>query len=449
VITLNAPAKGAVYTPNQVVNAAFGCSDGDTGVQTCTGTVASGSAVSTTLGRHSFTVTATDKGGNTTRITNSYQVVSKTPVAQSYTAISNRPNVIPTTCNQTVVPFDQQIPATVSAPTQVPEANTFLFRFSPGSMSVPPSTVATNAKYILAAPTRGTYTDVRVVPGTGSANAGNSTASIVNGEALLTVPAVDGGLTGATFTPMQLEATIQATATPPAQVTTRLDRFQVRLTTGQAGVNILTTDYDCPAGATGAPNPTLTKTTTLDVTPPSIALTTPVHGGRYMTGESVNAKYTCTDNHAVASCAGTIANGQPVNTATTGAKQFVVNATDASGNTAYAFSSYKVFTPVTFNAAFTTNEQTLLQSAAQYFGIPIERVPATGVLFLRGVLAVNPNPAPIQVPSTDPRPVIIATKYLPNDAALVRYEAGRYSATPEQYLWLGGIVMVYVQLLQA
>jgi hypothetical protein len=448
VVTLNVPAKGAVYTPSQAVKAAFTCADGDTGVQSCTGTVANGSAISTTLGRHTFTVTATDKGGNTSRVAVSYQVVSKTPVAQSYTAISGKPNVIPITCNQPVVPFTQQIPASVSAPTQVPEANTFLFRFRPGSMSVLPSTVATNAKYVLAPPTRGTYTDVRVVPGTGSANASNSIASIVNGEAVLTVPAVDGGVTGATFTPMELEATVRATATPPAQVTTRFDRFQVRLTTGQAGVNILTTDYDCPGGAAGAANPTLTKTTALDVTPPSISLTTPVPGGRYMTAASVAAKYTCADNHAVATCAGTVASGQPVNTATTGAKQFVVNAADSFGNTALTFASYKVFAPITINAAYTANEQTVLQGAAQYFGIPLERLPGIGVSFMRGLLALNPHPSPAPLPSNEPRPVIIPTKYLPNDAALVGYEASLFSLTPQQYLWFGGVVMAYIQLLQ-
>ena len=54
---------------------------------------------------------------------------------------------------------------------------------------------------MIATPTGGIVTDVRVVPGTGSANAANSSASIVNGKAVLTVPAVDGGLTGTTFTP--------------------------------------------------------------------------------------------------------------------------------------------------------------------------------------------------------------------------------------------------------
>ena len=145
-ITLTAPVHGAVYTPGQVVKAAFSCADGESGLQSCAGTVATGSNISTTAGRHDFVVTARDNGGNTTRRSISYRVISPTPVTQSYTAISGQPNVIPITCNQLVVPFNQRIPATVAAPAVVPENQTFVFRFAPGAMSVPPSTVASNVK---------------------------------------------------------------------------------------------------------------------------------------------------------------------------------------------------------------------------------------------------------------------------------------------------------------
>ncbi len=331
-ITLNAPLAGAVYTPGQVVNASFSCSDGETGMQSCVGSVANGTPINTGAGRRDFTVTATDNFGNVSRRTVSYQVVSRTPVAQNYNAGAG-PNVIPITCNQPVVPFTQAIPAPVAAPTIVPQADTFVFRFSPGSMSVLPSTVATNAKYVVPAPSGGTIIDVRTVPGTGTANAANTYASIVNGKAVLTVPDVDGGLTGATFTPKQLEVTIRATAAPTAEVTTRFERFQVRLTTGQQGVDILTTDYDCP---NAAPNTVLTRTTVLDVTPPAIALTSPAHGGRYLTTDTVNAAFTCSDAHTVASCTGTRANGTAIDTATIGRKSFTVTSTDAAGNAASA-----------------------------------------------------------------------------------------------------------------
>jgi hypothetical protein len=440
-ITLTRPAKGAVYTPNQVVNAAFTCRDGESGMQSCTGSVANGTAISTTPGRHEFTVTARDNGNNTTRTTISYRVLSRTPLAQNYTAIAGQPNVLPVTCNQPVVPFDQRIAAPVAAPAQVPEADTFVFRISPGAMSVLPSTVATNAKYVMGTPAGGTVVDARVVPGTGSPNAANSTASIVNGKAVLTVPVVDGGLTGTTFTPRQLEVTIRATAAPTTNVTTTFERFQVRFTTGQAGVDILTTDYDCP---TTPPSPVLTRTTAVDVTPPNVTLTAPVHGGRYKLNETVAAGYGCTDNHTVASCAAATPNGQPIPTTSTGAKQFLVSAADSAGNTAIAQASYKVFIPVTFTAAFTPAERSVLQTTATGMGLTVERLPGFGVEVLRAVLAVNFSPGTVPPPPAGDRTVLVPTTYLPNDAALVQFEASRWGLDASQYHWFGAVVVAYV-----
>jgi hypothetical protein len=320
----------------------------------------------------------------------------------------------------------------------VPEAGTFLFRIAPGSMNVLPSTIATNAKYIVAAPTGGTIINVRVVPGTGSANAQNSFATIVNNEAVLTVPSVDGGMTGSSFTPMQLEVTIRATAAPTAAVTTKFDRFQVRLTTGQAGVNILTTDYDCPGGASGAPNPTLTHTTVVDVTPPKITLSRPVHGGRYLVNQSVAAQFSCSDAHTVAACTGTVANGQPVSTATAGAKSFTVSARDSAGNMTFARSSYKVFAAVPISTAFTTADQAQLEAAAAFFKYPVQTLPSVVVFLLGLQLQTNFNPAPVSTPPAGSRPFIVTTNYLPNDAAQVRFNASRYGVSGEDFHWYAG-----------
>jgi hypothetical protein len=64
VVEIDAPADGAVYTPGEVVDSSFGCGyDGGTGLGTsnnCTGTVANGSAIDTSPGTHTFTVTGTE-----------------------------------------------------------------------------------------------------------------------------------------------------------------------------------------------------------------------------------------------------------------------------------------------------------------------------------------------------------------------------------------------------
>ena len=57
---IEAPANGAVYSPGQVVYARWSCKLVDpvvgTLVQNCAGTVAPGHPISTTLGKHTFTV---------------------------------------------------------------------------------------------------------------------------------------------------------------------------------------------------------------------------------------------------------------------------------------------------------------------------------------------------------------------------------------------------------
>ena len=70
----------------------------------------------------------------------------------------------------------------------------------------------------------------------------------------------------------------------------------------------------------------------IDVTPPTIAITSPTNT-IYLLNHSVLANYSCTDSDsAVATCVGTVANGSPIDTASVGTKTFTVNATDPSGN---------------------------------------------------------------------------------------------------------------------
>ncbi len=74
-ITLTAPVNGAVYQQNQVVNADFSCTDGGSGLGTCTGTVANSAAIDTaSAGSQSFVVTATDAVGNTSSRSVTYSV---------------------------------------------------------------------------------------------------------------------------------------------------------------------------------------------------------------------------------------------------------------------------------------------------------------------------------------------------------------------------------------
>jgi hypothetical protein len=76
---ITSPANGARYTQGQVVRAGYSCREGTggPGIASCAGPVASGQPINTTtVGRHSFTVPATSKDGQTSSTTASYTVIS-------------------------------------------------------------------------------------------------------------------------------------------------------------------------------------------------------------------------------------------------------------------------------------------------------------------------------------------------------------------------------------
>ena len=107
------------------------------------------------------------------------------------------------------------------------------------------------------------------------------------------------------------------------------------------------------AGGTASNSVTIKR----DTAPPTATITTPANGAFYPAGSVVNASYSCLDTlSGVASCAGAVANGSPIDTATGGSKTFVVNATDVAGNAhtppPTASTGYTVTTPgVSFSLA--------------------------------------------------------------------------------------------------
>jgi probable HAF family extracellular repeat protein len=80
-----------------------------------------------------------------------------------------------------------------------------------------------------------------------------------------------------------------------------------------------------------------------DTTPPTITITSPAANATYQLNASVGASYACVDSGSgVASCQGTVANGSPINTSSTGTKSFTVTATDNAGNPATLTVTYTV-----------------------------------------------------------------------------------------------------------
>jgi YVTN family beta-propeller protein len=78
-VTVTSPSA-KTYTLNEIVNASFTCSDNGSGVATCTGAAENGTAIDTsTLGKKTFSVTATDNAGNSTTKEISYEVIENEP----------------------------------------------------------------------------------------------------------------------------------------------------------------------------------------------------------------------------------------------------------------------------------------------------------------------------------------------------------------------------------
>ncbi|WP_412076005.1 OmpL47-type beta-barrel domain-containing protein [Streptomyces xanthophaeus] len=97
-------------------------------------------------------------------------------------------------------------------------------------------------------------------------------------------------------------------------------------TDGVTTVSFTATDN---AGNTSAPQ---TITVRLDTVAPAITIVRPT-AGTYLLNESVTASYSCADaTSGVASCAGTVPNGSPIDTSTFGSHTFTVNATDVAAN---------------------------------------------------------------------------------------------------------------------
>ncbi|MBP7149154.1 MAG: VCBS repeat-containing protein [Acidobacteria bacterium] len=75
-VSLVTPQDGASYLLNAAVVSVYSCDDPQSGVQVCSGTVASGAPLDTaSVGPKNFAVTATDGAGNTATVTVSYRVL--------------------------------------------------------------------------------------------------------------------------------------------------------------------------------------------------------------------------------------------------------------------------------------------------------------------------------------------------------------------------------------
>jgi hypothetical protein len=82
-----------------------------------------------------------------------------------------------------------------------------------------------------------------------------------------------------------------------------------------------------------------------DTTAPVVTITTPAEGATFTLNQVVLADFSCTDEASgsgIASCAGDVAAGSAIDTASLGAKTFSVTGTDVAGNSSSVTNNYTV-----------------------------------------------------------------------------------------------------------
>lgn len=95
-VVVSTPAAGTpTYLLNEVVNASYNCTDGGSGVKTCSAPVASGAAIDTTLGAHAFTVTGIDNVDHTVLVPRPYNVTFKICVLYDETKVHKAGSTVP------------------------------------------------------------------------------------------------------------------------------------------------------------------------------------------------------------------------------------------------------------------------------------------------------------------------------------------------------------------
>ena len=380
VITVTAPTNGAVYTVGQTVDASYACTDvASYGIATCAGPVASGSPIDTSsVGEHSFEVTATDLRGTPALEDVSYYVqaapattvVGPTDAGAVSLATGSSCSFGGTGC---AAPTPPEATYELTAPTALGGSlvmgdtiNVQWQVYKPGAYTATPS-AGQVVTWTLPAPT-GTVIEGPVTTSTTgllspTAGQGSFADSGACSDSTCTTHSTPYGLelingqgySGNPYVP----------ASPVTSITSVWDESSMP-TVGTDGIYLYlsyTLKVTAPGTLTLGGFPAITATafglstvpvttpasvnyTGVDPTPPTVAITTPGSGARYDYGQSVPAAYTCADPVVtITSCTGTVAVGSPIDTTSAqpgSIHTFTVTATDSVGNTTTAIAEYFV-----------------------------------------------------------------------------------------------------------
>ena len=323
VVTLTAPANGGSYAVGQSVTVDYVCSDAETGVNSCVGTLADGAALDTsTPGTgFSFIVTGTNGVGLITEVTNTYDVVDSTaPVV-----------VLTTPADGVSYSIDQSVTADYVC--SDPESG----------IASCVGTLADGAALDTSTPGTGLSFTVTGTNGAGGVTMVTNTYNVVDPTSpvvTLTSPANGGSyLIGEAVT------ADYACSDPETGITSCVGTLAdgAALDTSAAG-----TGFSFTVTGTNGVGLFTEVTHTYDVvddpSPPVVTLTTPANGGSYTVGQAVTVDYACSDAQSgIESCIGTLADGAALDTSTVGTGlSFTVTGTNGVGGEATVTHTYDV-----------------------------------------------------------------------------------------------------------
>ena len=398
-VTIVTPADGGAYEIGSAVVADYSCTDAGTGVASCVGDVPAGSPVDTsTVGTFTFTVTGTDGAGNTTVLEHTYTVedtgdpvVTITTPADGVVIEAGDLVEVAFTCTDAGTGVASCVgDLAVGAVLDTSVEGTFTFTVV-GTDGVGNSTMVThtytvedtgNPEVIVTTPADGAAYEIgsEVLADYTCTDASGVLASCV-GDVPVGDPVATGSLGTFTFTVVGTDAagnttTVDVTYTvvdsvyPEVTIVTPADGAAYEIgsevvadyTCTDSGSGVATCSGDVPVGdpidtssvgvrvftviATDVAGNITVETQAyevVDTVDPVVTIVTPADGVVIEAGDTVLADYSCTDaGTGVASCAGSVAVGDPVDTTVEGTFAFTVIGADNAGNPAVVTHTYTV-----------------------------------------------------------------------------------------------------------